>query len=128
MMERRRELGRSISDSRREKSYSSGERKDGPKDQSGNRPVSAGQHPAYGEELLQHNETSVFGRLGENHGGVERPMDPVSCRTPDEFPQDHFLCFRGSRGQIRKDHMKRIVLRGRFKAGICLPLHNERVK
>lgn len=76
-------------------------------DLSGHWSVIAGQHPAYGEELLQHNETSVFGRLGENHGGVERPMDPVSCRTPDEFPQDRFLCFRGSRGQIREDHKKK---------------------
>ena len=41
----------------------------------------------HGDDPLQYNETSVFGRLGENHGGVDRPMDPVRCRTPDEFPQ-----------------------------------------
>ena len=57
-------------------------------DPSERRSVIVGQFPAYGQDLLQYNETSVFGRLGENHGGVERPMDPVNCRTPDDFPQE----------------------------------------
>ena len=68
------------------KSYISGKRHDGPLGMSGSRPVSIGQHPVYGHEASQHNETSVEGRLGENHGGVERPMDPVSCRTPECIP------------------------------------------
>ena len=67
-------------------SHISGERHDGPLGMSGNRSVSIGQHSVYGHEASQHNETSVERRLGENHGGVERPMDPVSCRTSDDFP------------------------------------------
>ena len=55
-------------------------------DPSGIRSVSSGQLPEHGREASQHNETSVEGRLGENHGGVERPMDPVSCRTPECIP------------------------------------------
>ena len=77
------------------KSHISGERDDGLSDSSGSRPVSAGQLPAYSNETSQNDETSVPGkpgRLGENHGGVERPMDPVSCRTPDEFPVDMIIC------------------------------------
>ena len=37
------------------KNYSSGERHDGPKDPSGNRPVSARQHQAYGDEASRRN-------------------------------------------------------------------------
>ena len=77
-------------------------------DPSGIRSVSSGQLPEHGREASQHNETSVKGRLGENHGGVERPMDPVSCRTPDEFPADMNLLIRGCRGQIRNEEIKNL--------------------
>ena len=53
------------------KSYISGKRHDGPLGMSGSRPVSIGQHPVYGHEASQYNETSVDRRLGENHGGVK---------------------------------------------------------
>ena len=58
------------------------------KERSGSQPVSGGQLPPYSYEASQHDDTSVrkAGRLGENHGGVERPMDPVSCRTPECIP------------------------------------------
>ena len=38
---------------------------------SDNRPVIGGQLPSYGDEASQYNETSVEGRLGENHGGAK---------------------------------------------------------
>ena len=84
-------------------SYSSSERGDDPKDTSGSWPVRAGQQPAESCDPPQHNETSVEGRLGENHGGAEGPMEPVSCRTSDDLP--HRVHFRGCRGQVRKDHI-----------------------
>ena len=65
--------------------------------------VRVGLQPAESCDPPQHNETSVEGRLGENHGGAEGPMDPVSCRTSDDLPQR--MHFRGCRGQIRKDHI-----------------------
>ena len=73
------------------KSHVSGERDDDPLDPSDSRSVSAGQLPAYSNEASQNDETSVPGkpgRLGENHGGVERPMASVSCRTSEEIPQE----------------------------------------
>ena len=57
---------------------------------SGSRLVRTGQHPVKGHEASQHDETSVEGRLGENRGGVERPMDPKSYRTSECIP-----CFPG---------------------------------
>ena len=59
------------------------------RERSESRSVSPGQLPGYSYEPSQHDETSVPGypgRLGENHGGVERPMEPVSCRTPEWIP------------------------------------------
>ena len=53
---------------------------------SDSRLVRTGQHPVKGHESSQHNETSVEGRLGENRGGVNRPMDPESHRTSECIP------------------------------------------
>ena len=53
---------------------------------SGSRLVRTGQHPVKGKEASQHDETSVYGRLGENRGGVERPMDPEAAGHLNAFP------------------------------------------
>ena len=53
---------------------------------SGSRLVRTGQHPVNGNEASQHDETSVEGRLSENRGGVERPMDPEARGHLNAFP------------------------------------------
>ena len=79
---------------------------------SGNRSVSIGQHPVYGHEASQYNETSVERRLGENHGGVKRPMDPVSCRTSDDFPVFPGLSGTNTEKQFEEVGKRRIVIDG----------------
>ena len=112
------------------KSHISGEREDSLSDSSGSRPVSAGQLPTYSNEASQNDETSVPGkpgRLGENHGGVERPMVSVSCRTSEEIPQELSCTSGGAEDKYGRTITKNVCGFMRTES-FCSPLIHGRTE